>query len=325
MIETICIPARGNHPVELSIAEVPAVLRHPDDLIWVDLAGPSEEELLQVLRDVFHFHPLAIEDCLSGVNQPSKIDDFGSYLFIIVHAIDPEHEFPLPLTNELNIFLGSNFLITSHFKKEISPVTAIKERLKKDERLVQNGADFLCHAVLDHLVDEYGPLIENIEAEVEMLEDRVLDRPSPQTLQRLLSLKHGVLSSYRAIGPLLITINRLSRDPFAVVDVQSRIYFRDIYDHLNRLESGIDLIREMISSAQEIYLNSTSLRLNEVMKALTIVSTIFLPLSFVAGVYGMNFRYMPELNWPYGYFLAWGIFLLITVSMVAFFKRRGWF
>ena len=325
MIRTICFPAHNDHPVDLPIADVPMALRHPDNLVWVDLASPDEQEMMYVLGKVFQFHPLAIEDCLHSGDNPSKIDDFGAHLFIIVHAINRLQAFPYLVTDELDIFLGPNFLVTSHFKEDLPSVGLVREQLNRDERLVQNGSDFLCHSILDHVVDEYEPLIVEIEDEVEVLEDRILARPDPETLERLLLLKHGVLSFYRTLGPLMNTINRLSRDPFPVIDMHSRIYFRDIYDHLSRLESTIDLVREMIASAQEIYLNANSLRLNEVMKALTIVATIFLPLSFIASVYGMNFEHMPELSWPVGYFVVWVIFILIAGLMLYFFKKRGWF
>lgn len=325
MIRSICFTSPNDPPIELPLAEVPSALRHPDNLVWVDVSGPNDNDLLQVLDGLFRFHPLAIDDCLQNGKNPSKIDDFGSHLFIIVHAVDRQKAFPYLVTSELDLFLGANYLVTCHPKEDLSPIITVREQLARDERLVQNGADFLCYTILNHLVEEYEPLVEEIEVEVEALEDHILARPNPRTLERLLSLKHGVLSFYRTIGPLSDVINRLSRDPFPVIDMQSRIYFRDIFDHLNRLESTIDLIREMVTGAQEIYLNATSLRLNGVMKALTIVSTIFLPLSFIAGVYGMNFVNMPELRWPFGYFLIWGVFILVAGLMLYFFKKRGWF
>jgi len=174
-------------------------------------------------------------------------------------------------------------------------------------------------------VDEHLPLIDKMEEEIDQLEDRVLARPEPQTLSRILDLKHAIMSLRRIISPQREVMNRLSRDDFRLIDRQSRIYFRDIYDHLVRIQDMTESLRDIIGGDLDIYLNSTSLRLNEVMKALTIVSTIFLPLSFVAGVYGMNFHYMPELSKTWGYPMAWGIFVLIVVGMVTFFKKRKWF
>jgi len=188
-----------------------------------------------------------------------------------------------------------------------------------------NGADFLCHAILDELVDDYMPLLDKMDDEIEWLEDRVLEKPKPETLQRILNLKHATLSLRRFITPQREIMNRLSRDDFGMIAEKHQIYFRDIYDHLVRLQDLIESVRDVVSGTLDIYLSATSNRLNEVMKALTIVSTIFLPLSFIAGVYGMNFKFFPELNWPFGYLYVWLIFIAMAVGMVVYFKKRGWF
>jgi len=182
------------------------------------------------------------------------------------------------------------------------------KRIERDSRIYSHGPDFFCHAILDTIVDEYLPLIDKMESEIDWIEDSVVAKPSPDTLERLLSLKHSVMSLRRIISPQREVINRLSRDEFPQVGAYSRLYFRDVYDHLIRIQDLTDAIRDVISGSMDIYLNSTSLRLNEVMKALTIVSTIFLPLSFVAGVFGMNFRYMPGLNSPAGFWVIFSPF-----------------
>lgn len=293
-------------------------------MVWVSLEQPQEEEYSKVLVNQFHFHPLAVEDCQSRGYQTPKLDDYGDYLFIVAQAIHADGEFSSQPTEELNIFLGKNYVVSS-FHTKMPPVEQLWKRLERDERLYQSGADFLCHALLDHLVDDYIPHLGALEEEIDVLEDTVLSNPQPQTLERILNLKHYTMTLRRVVGPQREVINRLCRDEFPMIDQHSRMYFRDIYDHLVRLYDLMDGIRDMTTSALEVYLNATSLRLNEVMKALTIVSTIFLPLSFVAGVYGMNFHYMPELPWRWGYAVAWGIFILIFLGMVAYFKKRKWF
>jgi len=197
--------------------------------------------------------------------------------------------------------------------------------MKKDRRIISNGSDFLCHAILDVLVDDYMPLLDKMDEEIEWLEDTVLSKPDPSTLERILNLKHSLMALRRIISPQREIMNRLSRDDYPQIDRQSKIYFRDIYDHLVRIQDLTETIRDIVSGALDIYLNSTSLRLNNIMKALTIVSTIFLPLSFVAGVYGMNFQYMPEIYWQYGYLFVWIIFVVIFIGLLVTFKRRGWF
>ncbi len=292
----------------------------------MNLDQPSIEESNRILSDIFQFHPLTVEDCQSIGYQTPKIDDFGTYIFIITHALPPNaklitHETPI----ELNIFLGSNYIVTSYYDEDMPPIRNIQNKLGKDERLIQNGPDFLCHAILDKLVDDYMPLIDDLDDHLDLLETRVIDKPSPDILEELLDQKHALMALRRIISPLREILNRLSRDDFPMIDRRTRIYYRDIYDHLVRIQDLVESLRDLASGILDVYLNSTSMRLNEVMKALTVVSTIFLPLSFVAGIYGMNFEYMPELSWRYGYLFVWLIFLSIFFGMLLWFRRRNWF
>lgn len=325
MIRSIYFPPQGTRQRDLSQSEMIEALKQPEGLLWVSLEQSDVEDAREILQQTFHFHPLSIEDCQSVDYQPSKVDDFNSYLFMIFHAVSPNPDFRELETIELDLFLGPNYLVSSHHAPQMPPVDAVWKRMERDERVYSNGSDFLCHAILDALVDEYMPILDMMDEEIEWLEDRVLARPDPKILERILSLKHSVMTLRRIVSPQREMINRLSRDDFPQIDRQSRIYFRDIYDHLVRIQDLCESIRDIVSSALDIYLNSTSLRLNEIMKALTIVSTIFLPLSFVAGVYGMNFEHMPELSWLWGYGMVWLIFIAIFTGMIAFFKKHGWF
>ena len=257
--------------------------------------------------------------------QTPKVDDFESYLFLIMHAVQMDDGLEELGTKELNVFLGPNYVVSSFLSETMSPVTNVWARLNRDERLVHHGADFLVHAIFDELVDEYLPLLDQMDEEVDLLEDQVLQMPRQRTLSRILLLKHRTLSIRRIIGPQREVMNRLSRDEFAQVDAHSRVYFRDIYDHLVRIQDLSESSRDLISDALSTYLSATSNRLNEIMKALTIVSTIFLPLSFVAGNYGMNFKFLPEINWPLGYPMVVLIYILIAGAMLSYFKRKGWF
>jgi magnesium transporter len=324
MIKAVYLMA-GKPPLSITPAEIPEYRAKPRGTLWVSLENASAAEIESMLGGVFQFHHLSIEDCLSIGYQTPKVDDFDSYIFIIANAIQPNGDFKDLETIELDLFLGKNFLVTCYTDEAMPCVQSTWQRLSKDSRITERGADFLCHAILDVLVDEYMPLLDEMDEEVEWLEDKVLEKPESATLQRLLALKHAVMSLRRVISPQRELINRLSRDEFPQIDRVSQIYFRDIYDHLVRIQDLSESIRDIVSGAVDIYLNSTSLRLNVVMKALTIVSTIFLPLTFLAGVYGMNFKYFPELNWPLGYPLLWVVFLIIVAAMLYFFKKRGWF
>lgn len=326
MIRSVFMDQTHKTQYQLSTQQLNQIVADGNGLLWVDLDNPTNNELMEVLNDIFHFHPLTIEDCHSEGYQTPKVDDFESYLFIIAHALlmNPLDGDKLE-TNELDLFLGKNYLVTTHKDFPMQPVEMIWGRLEKDNRLMSHDPDFLCHAVLDVLVDEYMPLLDMMDEEIDALEDRVLEKPQPSTLQRILDLKHSTLSLRRIIAPQREVMNRLSRDDFTVIKPRNRIYFRDIYDHLVRIQDLAESVRDIVSGTLDIYLSATSNRLNEVMKALTIVSTIFLPLSFLAGVYGMNFKYFPEINWKLGYLFVWGLFITVAGIMMWYFKKKKWF
>jgi magnesium transporter len=208
---------------------------------------------------------------------------------------------------------------------QMPPLQAVWERLERDKRLTEQGADFLCYTVLDQLVDEYLPILDVMDEEIDRLEDEVvLVKPKPTVLQRILALKHSILTLRRIVAPQREVMNRLSRDDLPQISDQHRIYFRDIYDHLVRTHDLSESIRDVVTGTLDTYLSATNNRLSEVMKALTIVSTVFLPLSFVAGIYGMNFENFPEIHWEYGYFYVWGVFILIVLTMLWYFRHREW-
>lgn len=324
MINIVYFPKIGVPQFNLPFSALRSALADREGLIWVALEEPDESEITRVLINQFHFHPLAVEDCQSDGYQTPKLDDYGEYLFMIVQSVTSGGFLDGDITRELNILLGDNYLVSSSLRK-IPAVEKLRKRLERDERLYQNGSDFLCHALLDQVVDEFIPHIDQLEEEIDFLEEAVLSNPDPQTLQRILRLKRYSMNLRRVISPQREVVNRLCRDDFPMIDPHSRMYFRDVYDHLVRIFDMLDGIRDMTTSALEVYLNATSLRLNEVMKALTIVSTIFLPLSFVAGVYGMNFHYMPELGWRWGYPVVWLVFILIAIGMLSYFRKRRWF
>lgn len=314
---------------DLQPPEIAQLAQGSDGVLWVSLEQPTNEEIQTYLRDIFRFHHLAIEDCLSSNYQPPKVDDFGDYIFIIAHALRPDStvdRIDRDLdTVELNCFLGENYLVTVHRLPQMPSTQVTWERAKQNHRLCKRGPDFLCHAVLDHLVDEYLPLHDVIDEELERLESDIFSRPKPIILQRILTLKHNMLILRRIISPQRDLMNRLSRGDLPQIAQENRIYYRDIYDHLVRLHDLSEGTRDVITGSLETYLSVASNRLNEVMKTLTIISVIFLPLSFLAGLYGMNFEYIPLAEWPAGFAFISAICVLIAGAMLWVFKRRGWF
>jgi magnesium transporter len=310
---------------EVKLENLKVLIKDPKKLFWISLESATVEEINLVLGEVFEFHPLTIEDCLSDGYQIAKLDDFDDYLFLIANALN-NHEGNFELeTLELNAYLGKNYLVTCYTSSLMSPVLKVLNLLKRDSRICSHGADFLLHSVFDALVDEYLPITDRMETEIDWLEDSVLQKPDPAILERLITLKHSIMELRRVTTPLREVINRLARDEYPQISSTNKIYFRDIFDHLMWILDIADTIRDIVSGTMDIYLNSTSLRLNEVMKALTIVSTIFLPLTFVTGLFGMNFIHIPGLASPWGFWITGLICLIISFGMILFFKFRKWY
>lgn len=325
MLRSVFRPTDGPLRYDLDLNQMRQALEAGEGLLWVSLEQAGTEEIDAVLGGIFRFHTLTIEDCRSRSYQSPKVDIFDAYLFLVVHGLRPD--FPLDRldTRELDIFLGTHYVVTSHQAAEMPPLDALWRRLDLDERLTRRGADFLCYAILDELVDEFLPLLDQLDEQLDGLGDQaVLGKPSQDLLEQVLALKHGIATLRRVTAPQREVLNRLSRDDLSLIQPRHRIYYRDVYDHLVRVHDLSDAIRDVATGTLETYLSATSNRLNEVMKALTIVSTIFLPLSFLAGVYGMNFDHMPELRWQFGYFAVWGLFIVIVLGMLGYFRHRGW-
>lgn len=323
MIRSVYCAPDGKREHDLSPQKIAAALSTGKGVVWVDLQAPTPDETRTILADIFRFHPLAIEDTQTTGYQTPKVDDYDDYIFVVAHTLAARSLDEID-ASEIDFFLGSNYLVTSEMAPGMPIVERLWQRLKRDDRLLNRGPDFLCHALLDALVDDYMPVLDQLEDEIELLEDQVLATPRTESLERILALKHSILTLRRFVTPQREVMNRLSRDDFPQVQLQSRIYFRDIYDHLVRIQDLSESLRDIVTGALDTYLSVTSNRLNEVMKALTIVSTIFLPLSFIAGNFGMNFRFLWGLESPWGYPLVVLSYLLVAGGMLWFFKRRNW-
>jgi len=325
MIRCIEIKQTTYSHQEIDLAKARDSLKDSKKVLWISLESASTDEINQVLGDMLSFHPLTIEDCMSDGYQIAKLDDFDDYLFLIANAIITRADSFEIETLELNAYLGKNYLVTCYTSASMPPVAKVLKLIKRDNRMCSHGADFLLHSMLDALVDEYLPITDRMETEIGLLEDSVLQKPDPAILERLITLKHSIMELRRVTTPLREVVNRLARDEYPQITSANKIYFRDIFDHLMWILDISDTIRDIVSGAMDIYLNSTSLRLNEVMKALTIVSTIFLPLAFVTGLFGMNFVHIPGLSSPWGFWVTCLICLCISFGMMGFFKYRKWF
>jgi magnesium transporter len=289
--------------------------------VWVDFADPTDEET-EVLSNVFHFHPLTIDDCIFEVASP-KLEEYDGYLFLVIHGVEYDADARKIELLELDAYLGPNYLVTFHYPA-LKPVEDAITRCQRTPRLLARGSDFVLHAALDALTDQYLPVSDRIDDQLDDIEDRVLDNPTRETLLEILSLKRVVVHLRRVLIPQREVLRRLGSAEEGLVSKEGRFFFRDVYDHLYRVSELAELHREVISSALEAYLSAVSNRLNEIMKVLTMISTLILPLTLITGIYGMNFDVMPELRWKYGYPATIAAMAVVTILMLAWLRRRRW-
>jgi magnesium transporter len=295
-----------------------------EGLLWIDLEASSEAEA-SILNDVFQFHHLTIDDCFNTHIDPAKIDDYGDYLFLIAQAIiNPEQSARLE-TTELDLFLGRNYVVSFH-RQPLPFVQEVRRRCENHGLEMAQGADFLAHALLDALVDDYQPIVEQLDEQLEHVEEQVLAEPHASFLEEILLLKRNVQRLRRTLIPQRDVVNRIARGEFPkLVREESYMYFRDIYDHVVRVAELVESVRDLADGVLNSYLSAINNRMNEVMKTLSVVASILLPLTFIASIYGMNFQHMPELTWRYGYFLALGGMLAVALGLAMLFRRRRWF
>ena len=307
----------GHAPVDL-----PALLQRPDRVVWVDLSSPSREEMA-ILSDVFHFHPLALEDCASRRHSP-KVDDFETYLFILTHGVHPDSSVREFKTRTLSLFVGRQYLVTFHREKSRS-VEHTMESVRHNAKIMSEGPDTVLYNILDYQVDQYLPVLENFEKKIDDVEDRIFTAPTEEVLADVLAFKRALMRLRRISGHQRDILIRLVRREFAVIDEKAIYGLRDVADHLVRITDLADTYRELVGSALEAHLSIVSNRTNEIMRVLTVIATLFIPLTFIVGVYGMNFDVMPELHWRYGYLGVWILMLGVAAGMYWYFRRRGIF
>ncbi len=296
-------------------------------VIWVNVDGLGSLELVKKVGQIFGLGELALEDVVLA-NEQAKVERYDQHLFIVARMLTHGSD----LTNEqLNIFLGKNFVLTFQESHPGDCLNPVRNRIRKSlDRLRQSGPNYLVYALLDAVIDAYFPMLEKFGERLEEIEDLLILRPDRQVIVQLHSIKRDLLVMRRAIWPLRDSINSLFHDAPEFEDEQVRHYLRDCYDHAVKVMDLVEVYREVCADLQDVYLSSIANRTNEVMKTLTLISTIFLPLTFIAGVYGMNFDpdesplNMPELRWYFGYPLAVALMLVVGISLAYYFKRRNW-
>jgi len=316
-------------PVRMDIPprEFQRLIQDPKSLLWIDFFGESAEISEPILLG-FGFHQLAIDDALKETHIP-KIDDWGEYLYLVLNVMNHQQDNGSfhPEVDELDIFLGINYVITLHDK----PIASIEDTwvaCHRDERHLQEGADHLLYRIIDALVTAYMPIVEEIDQQIDHVEDQVFDRPTPATLEQIFGLKRVLLAMRRILLPQREVLNKLARDDYRLIDPKDRIFFRDIYDHLVRLHDLNESLRDLVGGALDTYLSVINNRMNEIMKTLTIITTLFMPITFVTGFFGMNF-FEPVANlfgWTSreAFLITMVILALLPVGMYMWMRRRTW-
>ncbi len=313
---------------ELAVTEVealrPLIGRRP--VMWVNVDGLGDVELIRRLGDLFGLHRLALEDVVNTHQRP-KVEEYADHIFIVTKIV---HEEPALATEQVAMFLGRDFLLTFQ-ERDGDCFDPVRERLRNDRgRIRGSQADYLAYALLDAAIDEYFPVLERYGELVEGLEDAVMAAPTARVVSRIHLAKRDLLTLRRAIWPQREAINALVRDVSPLIAEPTRIHLRDCYDHCVQLMDMVETYREIASGLVDIHLSSVSAHMNEIMKVLTIIATIFMPLGFIAGVYGMNFNAevspwnMPELRWYWGYPFVLGLMAVVAAGLLVYFRRKGW-
>jgi magnesium transporter len=316
----------ADHLLEKDIKNI-AELRDFKDtptVSWIHIDGIHDTELLEQLGSLFCLHPLILEDILNTDHRP-KMEDLGDYIFIVMKRFDesgePDGEI---IPEQISLILGPHYVISLQ-EKESDLLNPLRERIRIGKgRIRKVGADYLAYSIIDAILDSYFVILENLGEKIETEEDALITKPTQATLQAIQRLKREMIFLRKSVWPLRETINSLARSESPLIAAGTGIYLKDVYDHAVQILDTIETLRDMLSGMIDIYLSSLSNRMNAVMKVLTVIATIFMPMTFLAGVYGMNFKYLPELEFHWGYPVFWLVNVSIAVVMLILFKRKKW-
>ena len=300
-----------------------AALCKSSDVVWINVEGIHDIEIIKKIGGLFDLHPLTIEDVVNTMQRP-KFEDFDSYLFIVLKMLSYSDINTGMRPEQVSVILGENFVIT--FQERPGDVfDTVREFIREGKgRIRRTGADYLAYALIDAVVDSYFLILETIGDQIELVEDRVILNREPDTISKIHGFKRAMLFMRRIVWPLREEIALLEKSGSDLVKEPTTLFFRNLYDHTIQVIDTVETYRELISGMHDTYLSSVNNRMNEVMKVLTILATIFIPLTFITGIYGMNFRHMPELYWEWGYYAALGLMLVIALAMLRNFKKKKW-
>jgi magnesium transporter len=312
----------------LTMTEVPSVeacvpYKNKPTVTWINIDGVHDVPTLERFGDCFGLHRLVMEDIMNTDQRP-KLEDYGEYLYLVLKMISLGKTGEI-VTEQTSIITGRNFVLSFQEGIEGDVFTTIRERIRTGKgRIRKAGADYLAYSLVDAIVDNYFVVLEKLGERIELLETELIQNPTQKTVQKIYHLKRELIFIHNAVWPLREVVSSLGKQESQLIQDTTVPYIRDVYDHVIHVIDSVDIYREMLSGMLDMYLSSVSNRLNEVMKVLTIIATIFMPLTFVAGVYGMNFKNMPELDWRYGYPAVLAVMSAIAGLMLFYFKRKKW-
>lgn len=310
-----------------TLKDLPGLLADKTNVVWVDFDVREPDDIKQaesVLLKIFKFHYLTVEDCIETRNQP-KVEWFGDYLYFIVHGIKNETNSANFVTKELDGYLGDNFVVTYH-NETFRSIENVKRQIRTTPLACRRGAAYLLHQILDQIVDLYMPVVDDFDKAINELEDRIflMNRSNNKILEEVMDLRRSVARLKRISTRQLEVLYRISHGEFSQIPENVLPFYRDVHDHLLRISDLSESYRDLVSGLFDIHFSVTANKTNEVMKVMTLISTIMLPLSVIAGIYGMNFENMPELKTRYGYFVTLGVMLIVVTGLLWYFWRRGW-
>ncbi len=304
------------------ISELVPVEKDSDVVTWVNIDGLHDLSLMETIGNLFGIHSLVMEDIVNTTQRP-KIEDFEDYLFITLKMFYLDDSDQIE-AEQISIILGRNYVL-SFTENTRDSLNMIKDRLRKGKgKIRKSGGDYLTYALLDVVVDNYFIALDYYNKTIDSLEDEIIETPQPETLQSIHAAKRELIFFHRQIWPLREIMGQLKKGDLPPVQATTQIYLADVYDHLTQVLETTESFRDILSGLQDLYLSNISYKMNEVMKVLTIIATIFIPLTFIAGVYGMNFNYMPELKWHWAYFTVWGVMIAIGGGLLYYFRKKRW-
>jgi magnesium transporter len=298
-------------------------LRDAPATTWINIDGLHDMAVIENLGQHFLVHPLTLEDTVNTAQRP-KFEEFDDYLYMVLKMLTYDDAAGCVRAEQVSLVLGDHFLI-SFQEAEGDVFEPVRERIRKGRgRIRSGGSDYLAYALIDSIVDQYFVVLEHLGERVEALEDQLCEDGGDDPLSAIFRLKQEMIFLRKQLWPLRETLSRFHKIENPLVQEKTRVFFADVYDHVLQGIEVVESLRDVLSGLQDLYISITGQRMNEIMKVLTIIATIFIPITFVAGIYGMNFELMPELKWRWGYLMVWAIFGVITAAMLVYFKRRKW-